>query len=186
MSSKPVPRRFISRRDAASQLLLRPAHRRSTTSQPFCVCLRLRLHRRDVCTTRAAPDGAFHTTWQRRVSSLRRQERLVECFRTQPLTPIKEVTIETGQSACDRPNPGAGRRRWQPMAALASIHKVIHSFSGWFSPEATKTAERGDKKVERARPRTPSHHASGLLSNPSRSKRAQSRTAADLRSDDGD
>lgn len=106
----------------------------------------LRLQRGDVCTTRAAPDGALHTTWQRSVSSPRRRERLVEGFRTQPLTPIKEVTIETGQSGCDRPKPGAGRRRCRPMAALASSHKVIHSFSGCFSPEAAKQPSAETKR----------------------------------------
>lgn len=51
-----------------------------------------------------------------------------ERFRTQPRTPIKEVTIETGQRACDRPNSETVRTVWNPIAVLASIYKVIHSF----------------------------------------------------------
>lgn len=55
-------------------------------------------------------------------------EWLGEHFRTQPLIPIKEVTIETGQWACDRPNSETVRTVWNPIAVLASIYKVIHSF----------------------------------------------------------
>lgn len=42
--------------------------------------------------------------------------------------PLREVTIETGQSACDRPKSETARIVWNPIAALASIYKVIHSF----------------------------------------------------------
>ena len=85
-----------------------------------------------------------------------------ERFRTQPLTPIKEVTIETGQWACDRPNSETARIVWNPIAVLASIYKVIHSFwqrllSRWtphfhdnqqnIQPQRTKSYSRGSCTV---------------------------------------
>ncbi len=63
-----------------------------------------------------------------RVSTPYSEEWMGERFRTQPLTPIKEVTIETGQRACDRPYSETARIVWNPIAVLASIYKVIHSF----------------------------------------------------------
>lgn len=132
-----------------------------------------------------SPDLTPSTTWQRVLSCPHAEERLVQRFRTQPLTPIKEVTIETGQSGCDRPNSGAGRSVWNPIAALASTYKVIHSLrcrplactitnnNSRDVDATTKTQTCGAGAAQRRR-RTPPNLARGLLGNPSCSKRAQS------------
>lgn len=142
-------------------------------SQPFCVSLRVRFHLGGATETfhhQSSPAMVLSTQHGSYSFSPHREERLVQCFRTQPLTPIKEVTIETGQSACDRPNSGAGRTVWNPIAALASISKVIHSFrrrpllstiTNKNSRARRNPRKHKDKKAERARS-TPPELAKGL------------------------
>lgn len=76
-------------------------------------------------------------------------------FSDAAMTPIKDVTIETGRRACDRPNSETARIVWNPIAVLASIYKVIHSF--WQCLLSRRTPHFHDNQQNIQPERTKSH-----------------------------